>query len=184
MEKTANYEICKPSVRYLDEHPGGPGLPGLVSEMLDNIDDAMSSGGTLKTVRVAISAAQLLSMKAAPVTLIPAASGSAPMPLAASLQYKPVSADYALDDATSLYIGSSVNPISVTNVLPPIPADILAGAGGPGNTLALVPGVQVLKTAQSWFDNRSLVLTHNGTGELTLGNGTAVVTLTLFCPAL
>jgi hypothetical protein len=134
----------------------------------------------LRTVRVEISSAQLLAMKGIPVVLIPAASGSAPMPLAASLQYIPVSADYALGDTTSLYIGSAVNPISVTNVLAPIPADILSGAGGPGNTLALCAGSQMLTTAQSWFDNQSLVLTHNGTGELTLGNGTAVVTLSVF----
>jgi hypothetical protein len=184
MEKTANYEICKPSARYFDDHPGGPGLAGFVGEMLDNIDDALSSGGRLKTITVEISSDQLLAMKAAPVVLIAAVSGVAPMPLVASLQYKPVSADYALGDATSLYIGSAVNPISVTNVLPPIPADILAGVGGPGNTLALCAGSQVLTTAQSWFDNQSLVLTHNGTGELTLGDGTLVVTLSLFMAAL
>lgn len=184
MEKTANYEICKPSARYFDEHPGGPGLPGLVSEMLDNLDDALSSGGRFKTVSIAISAAQLSALKGTPAVLIPAVSGVAVIPLAASLQYIPVSADYALGDATFLYIGSSVNPISVTNVLPPIPADILAGAGGPGNTLAFCPGSQVLKTAQSWFDNQAMVLTHNGTSELTLGNGTAVVTLSLFVAKL
>jgi hypothetical protein len=37
MEKTADYGICVPSPRYMDEHPGGPGLAGMVSEMLDNI---------------------------------------------------------------------------------------------------------------------------------------------------
>jgi hypothetical protein len=178
MEKTSGYGICKPSARWEDAHPGC-GVAGLVGEMLDNIDTALSSGGTLKTISVAISSDQLLAMKAAPIELIPAVSGVAVMPLAASLQYIPVSADYALGDATSLYIGSSVNPISVTNVLPPIAADQLAGAGGPGNTLALCPGSQVLTSAQSWFDNQAMVLTHNGTAELTLGDGTVVVTLSL-----
>jgi hypothetical protein len=183
MQKTSNYEICKPGHNWLDQRPG-LGWAEYVGEALDNIDDAMSSGGRLKTYTVAISSAELLAMKGSPVVLIPAVSGSAPMPLGASLQYIPVSADYALGEATSLYIGSSVNPISVTNILPPIPADILAGAGGPGNTLALCPGTQVLTSAQSWFDNQAMVLTHNGTSELTLGNGTAVVTLSLFMAAL
>jgi hypothetical protein len=111
MEKTKGYEICKPtSARWEDAHPGC-GVDGLVSEMLDNIDAALSSGGTLKTIAVPISSAQLLAMKGMPVVLIPAVSGVAVMPLGASLQYIPVSADYALGDATLLYIGSSVNPI-------------------------------------------------------------------------
>jgi hypothetical protein len=173
---TTNYGIEKPGLHWLDENPG-QGSAAMVSQALDNIDAAFSSGGRLKTFSVAISSAQLQNMLGTPIVLIPAVSGVAVMPLAAVLQYLPVSADYALGDATKLYIGSAVNPISVTNVLPPVPADILSGAAGPGNTLALCPGFQVLKTAQSWFDNQSLVLTHDGTGELTLGDATVVVTL-------
>jgi hypothetical protein len=173
---TTNYGIFKPGRHWLDENPG-QGSPEMVSQALDNIDSAFSGGGRLTTISVPISSAQLLAMLATPVELIPAVSGVAVMPLAAVLQYIPVSVDYALGDATSLYIGSAVNPISVTNVLPPLAADQLSGAAGPGNTLALCPGSQVLKTAQSWFDNQALVLTHNGTAELTLGDATVVVTL-------
>lgn len=173
---TTNYQIYKPGVHWVDENPGR-GPSEMVAQALDNIDAALSAGGTMKTVSVAVSSAQLLAMKATPVELIAAAPGVAVMPLSVVLQYLPVSVDYALGDATSLYIGSDVNPISVTNVLPPLAADQLSGAAGPGNTLQLCPGSQVLKTTQSWFDNQSLVLTHNGSAELTLGDGTVVVTL-------
>lgn len=178
MEVTKNLQICKPDRRFLDRHPGC-GEDGLVSEMLDNVDAALSAGGQLKTVSVPISSAQLLAMKGVPVELVPAVPGLIAMPLSAAIQYKPVSVDYALGDATSLYMGSEVNPISVTNVLAPIAADILAGAAGPGDTLAFSPGQEVVVTAQSWFDNQALVLTHNGSAELTLGDGTVVVSLWL-----
>lgn len=173
---TTNYGIYKPGVHWVDENPG-QGAAEMVSQALDNVDGALSGGGRLKTVSIPVSSAQLQVMKATPVVLIAATSGLAVMPLAAVIQYIPVSADYSLGGATSLYIGSAVNPISVTNVLPPIPADLLSGAAGPGNTLALCPGFQVLKTAQSWFDNQALVLTHDGSTEMTLGDATLVVTI-------
>jgi hypothetical protein len=138
----------------------------------------------LRTVRVEVSAAQLLAMKATPVVVVPVLGGFAVYPISAVINYYPVSVDYALGDATSLYIGSAVNPISVTNVLPPIPAAILNGSGGPGNVIGMYPGSNALVVAQSWIANQPLVLTHNGSAELTLGDGTVVVTLSLFMAAV
>jgi hypothetical protein len=104
METTTNLGICKPSARWEDEHPGGCGFAGVVSEALDNIDSALSSGGMLRTVSVEVSSAQLLAMKATPVVVVPAMDGFAVYPISAVINYYPVSVDYALGDATSLCI--------------------------------------------------------------------------------
>lgn len=173
---TASYGIYKPGVHWVDENPG-QGAAEMVSQALDNLDAALSGGGRLGTKSVAISSAQLLNMKAAPVEIIAAMSGFAALPLSAAIQYIPVSVDYVLGDATFLYIGSAVNPITVTNALAPISASVLDGTNGPGNVIGLFPSLNVLLTAQSWFDNQALVLTHDGSAELTTGDGTAVVTL-------
>jgi hypothetical protein len=122
--ETKNFGISKPCGPWFDHHVGcGP--DAMVSEALDNIDAALSDGGMRKTVSVAISSAQILTMKAVPVEIVPAMWGFVAQPIAAMIQYIPVSIDYALGDATSLYIGSDVNPISVTNVLSPISATVL-----------------------------------------------------------
>jgi hypothetical protein len=173
---TENLNIYKPGVHWLDENPG-QGPAAMVSQALDNIDSALSSGGAFKTASVSISSAQLLAMMGTPVQILPAMPGCIVQPMAAMFQYIAVTTGYALGDATSLYIGSVVNPIDVTNVLQPIPGTILDGATVPGNVVGLFPASNVLVTAQSWFENQALVLTHNGSSELTLGDGTAVVTV-------
>jgi hypothetical protein len=173
---TTNYKICKPGSRWLDNNPGC-GVAEIVAEALDNVDAAFSSGGQFRTISVLISSAQLLAMKAVPIELVPAMPGFVIKPSDAAIQYIPVSVDYALGDATSLYIGSAVNPTDTTNVIPPIPAAILAGTGGPGNTISFFPPAIPVAVPQSWFENQAIVLAHNGSAELTLGDGTARVTL-------
>lgn len=128
----------------------------------------------VNSVSVDVSSDDLLNAKAAPIVLIPALdSGFIVVPTTAIFQYKTVATDYTLGDATQLFIGSSVNPL-VVDVLLPIPATILSG-GTPGNMIGVFPAGNAVSYTQSWFENQSLVLTHNGTAELTLGDGTATV---------
>lgn len=126
-------------------------------------------------VVVPVTSAQLLNMKASPIVLISAlGAGFTIHPTQVIFQYLPVSVDYTLGDATGLYIGSVVNPLSL-NTVQAIPATILNGSSGPGNVIGEAPGSNSIIAAQSWFENQDIVLTHNGSAEITSGNGTAVV---------
>lgn len=123
----------------------------------------------------ALSSDQFLTLKANPVIVVPSpGSGFALVPISASFQYLPVSVDYTLGSVTNLYIGGAVNPLTL-NSLHPIPATILDGSSGPGNVLGLAPASNTIVANQSWFDNQALVITQDGSAELTAGNGNAVV---------
>lgn len=137
--------------------------------------DGIPLGG-VPLLPVQISSAQLKNMKALPITILPALpSGVMAQPLFATFQYKPVSVDYELGDAGNLFIGSAVQPTSLYT-LAPLAADILDGSN-PGNLIGKMPASNVLVAPQSQFENQALVLTHDGSSEITSGDGTVVVTL-------
>lgn len=168
---TPNYGFQLFPANWFDQHTG-LGAIDLANALLNNVDSVLSAA----RVRVLISQSQLQNMKATPPVILPALPpGVMAEVLFATIQYVPVSADYAIGDAANLFIASAVNPTSLF-VVSPFAASILSGAGGPGKVVAKSPKV-LLSGAQSQFENQPLVLTHDGSAEITSGNGTLVVSL-------
>lgn len=133
--------------------------------------------GGFSQVQVQVSSADLLNLKANPKVLLPSlGTGVLAQMLFGIFQYKPNTVDYSIGDAANLVIGSAVNPANL-NSLQPISASVLTGAGGPGNVIHKIPFANVVSGAQSQFESQDLVLTHDGSAEITSGDGTAVVTL-------
>lgn len=120
---------------------------------------------------------QLETMLAHPPTVVPPQGTNFMLhPVFATLQYMPNSVDYTLGDVTQFFIGPAGSP-TVNNVLQPISATLMDGSGGPGDVIAVSPAANVAQGQEPIFANTALVITHNGTGELTGGDGTATVTV-------
>lgn len=138
-------------------------------------DDVLLSGEAPAITQ--ISSAQLLAAKASPVVVLPSLGpGFIPQELLAVFIYRPVTVDYNVGDATLLFIGPAINPTQ-NNALQSLPVTILDGSKGPGNVIGKMPVVNLVFVAQSQLEDQALVLTHNGTAEITLGDGTATVFL-------
>lgn len=144
------------------------------------IAEAVAQAGTDTTATVQshitqLSASDLLNMLATPPSVLAGVASSMHHPILAVVQYNPVTTDYTLGDATELIIAPRANVPD--NVLQPINATVLDGSGGPGSIVAVAPAANAVQGLTSVFAGTDLVITHNGTGELTGGDGTATVTL-------
>jgi hypothetical protein len=129
----------------------------------------------LNTHTTVLAASDLLNSLAAPVVILPApAAGFMVHPVLATIEYSPVSVDYDLGDVTKLFIGPAGSP-KTNNVLQSINATVLDGSSGPGAVVGVAPSVNAVKGKASAFSGVALVLTHDGSGELADGDGTAIV---------
>jgi hypothetical protein len=143
-------------------------LPGLF---------AQSTGGGIQTATVTLSSAQLLSLRATPVQLVPPpGAGNVIKPLSITLQYKSGSAPYTAQDG-SFAIGT---PAFVAAVQQPAvgfidqASDQFAFLGGFGGAFG----------PRSSFENQPITVSQNGSAEWTAGDGSVVISVTYTVVAL
>lgn len=138
---------------------------GYTSGGLNNISNQITT----------LTATQILNLKGTPVEVVPAfGDGFMTVPLTATMQYIPTTVDYTLNGATQLFIGNPTNPLT-TDILQPASTALLDGTNGPGSVVAVMPATNAGLSNKSWFNNSNLVLTQNGSVELTNGDGILVV---------
>jgi hypothetical protein len=134
------------------------------------------AGGTPQTVTVTLTSAQVQSLKASPVTLIPAPGvGNYLNIVAVVLQYKAGSTPYAVPSgghfSLLLGVGGSASG--------PIESSDLSATGflDQSQNHSRVPRISSIANAQSNLENRALMVTNDGGAEWTAGDGTIVVTV-------
>jgi hypothetical protein len=145
------------------------------------VRDALALGAgsdmaaTLQSHVTELSQSDLSNMLATPPVVLSALAGFMHHPTLVVIQYHPVTVDYTIGDATELIIAPRAS--LANNVLQPINATLLDGSGGPGSVVSIAPAANVAQGLTTVFAGTDLIITHNGTGELFDGDGTATVTL-------
>jgi hypothetical protein len=146
------------------------------SDLQDALD-AIAAIIQMKRTDMQIAAVDLLNAKAGPPTVLAAVDDSImAQELFAVISYQHVSTDYTLGDATQFYIGPRSSP-KTNYCLQPFGTNLVDGTFTPP-VIAKVPAVNPLVNSQSFFPSEDLVLTHNGSGELSGGDG--ILTVRLF----
>lgn len=155
-------------------------LQGPWSSNDSDLQDALNSvAGLIQVCQcvMVITSAQLLQAQANPPTVLAATGDATTMgqELFAVVSYQHLTTDYALGDVTEFYIGPRSSPTS-NYCLQPFGANLVDGTFTPP-TIAKVPAVNPLVNSQSFFPSQDLVLTHDGSGELSGGDGILTVYL-------
>jgi hypothetical protein len=118
----------------------------------------------------------LLNAKASPPTVLASVDDAImAQEIFAVISYQHLTTDYTLGDATEFCIGPRSSPM--TNcTLQPFDTDLIDGTFTPP-VIAKVPAINPLINTQSFFPSQDLVLTHNGSAELSGGDGILTVRL-------
>ena len=123
----------------------------------------------------------LLNALANPPIILPAVDADLiAQELYAQAIYTHLTTDYTLGDATLFYIGPRSSPTS-NYVLQPFGTNLVDGTFT-SPVIAKIPAINPVVNSLSFFQDQDLVLTHNGSGELTDGDG--IVVVRLFYPLL
>lgn len=179
MSTTPNFGFQLFLANWFDQHPGS-GPIELANALLSNVDSTLGPSLLIGArVVVPISPAELKSLKASPKVILPSLGpGLIAREGFAVFQYIPATVDYTLGNATQLVICSGADPMTHSlNVLQTLPASILDGSSGPGNLIGKMSAINALVGPQSWFESQPLILSHDGSAEITSGDGSAEVTL-------
>lgn len=135
------------------------------------------SGSGVQTASVTLSPAQLLSLRSAPVQLVPApGAGSIIKPLSITLQYKAGSTPYNAPEG-NFAIGT-----------PALPGATHGPGGGfidqASDQVAYVGGFGGAFGSRSNFENQPIIVQQNGSTEWTGGDGSVVVNISYSVVAL
>jgi len=154
-------------------------LVGPWSSNDSDLQDALDSIAALIQVRqsvMVITADQLLNAKASPPMVLASVDDDVmAQEIFAVVSYQSLTTDYTLGDATQFYIGPRSSPTS-NYCLQPFGTNLIDGTFTPP-VIAKVPAVNPLVNSQAFFPSQDLVLTHNGSAELSGGDGILTVRL-------
>ena len=138
--------------------------------------DAIAAIIQVKQNVMVISAAQLLNAKASPPTVLASVDDNVmAQEIFAVISYQHVGTDFTLGDATEFCIGPRSSPITDYS-LQAFGTNLVDGTFTPP-VIAKVPAINPLVNSQAFFPSQDLVLTHNGSAELSGGYGILTVRL-------